>query len=182
MSAWTPSTSKEKRRCRGATLPGSASASSSPKDTQDSTSAKAGSPPSTDTEEACARKRKINTEHNWVSVRKDDDGGPLQFEGFSAAYAFMHQEFAAKGCYGMTLVDRGSDTTKYCVVYRYACAFHIYIKCPFLVRIRVLVLSVSWYFLCLYPPSVFLCLCITPPLPIPPALASCGVWHAGTGG
>ena len=115
-------------------------ASSSPKDTQDSTSAKAGSPPSTDTEEACARKRKINPKHNWVSVRKDDDGGPLQFEGFSPAYAFMHQEFAVKGCNGMTLVDRGGDTTKYCVVYRYACAFHNYIKCPFLVRIRVLVL------------------------------------------
>ena len=118
-------------------------ASSSPKDTQDSTSAKAGSPPSTDTEEACAHKRKINTKHNWVSVRKDDDGGPLQFEGFSPAYAFMHQEFAVKGCNGMTLVDRGGDTTKYCVVYRYACAFHNYIKCPFLVRIRVLVLPVS---------------------------------------
>ena len=51
--------------------------------------------------------------------------------------------FAVAGCEGMALVDKGGDTTKHSVVYRYACAFHNYIRCPFVVRIRVLVCSLT---------------------------------------
>lgn len=86
----------------------------------------------------------------------------------------MHQEFAVKGCNDMTLVDRVGDTTKYCVVYRYVCAFHNYIKCPFLVRIRVLVLSVSLL-------SVSLALSLHNPT-TPHSTCLLCVWHAGTGG
>ena len=56
----------------------------------------------------------------------------------------MHLTFAVAGCEGMALVDKGGDTTKHSVVYRYACAFHNYIRCPFVVRIRVLVCSVTF--------------------------------------
>ena len=62
--------------------------------------------------------RPPSAKHIWVSVRKNDDGSPFLFTGFTAAYAYMHDEFAVKGCDGMTLIDRGGDVTKWSVVYR----------------------------------------------------------------
>ena len=90
---------------------------------------------------AAARVRPPSAKHVWVSVRQNDDGSPFLFKGFTAAYAYMHDEFAVKGCDGMTLIDRGGDATKWAVVYRYACAYHNYVKCPFVIRIRIVVVS-----------------------------------------
>lgn len=72
---------------------------------------------------AATRVRPPSAKHTWVSVRRNDDGSPFLFTGFTAAYAYMHDEFAVKGCDGMPLIDRGGDATKWAVVYRYACAY-----------------------------------------------------------
>ena len=52
----------------------------------------------------------------------------------------MIEEFSVKGWEGMTLVDKRGDTTNTRVVYRYGCAFQNYLKCPFVVCIRIEVL------------------------------------------
>ena len=83
------------------------------------------------------------TKLNWVSASFAGDGDPRIFPSFLAAYEYMHQEFAVNGCDGMHFVDRGTDTTKFSVVYRYGCFFHRYIQCPFIVHIRALVSSYS---------------------------------------
>ena len=62
-------------------------------------------------------KRKPNTKHNCI-VCKDDGGvGPRIFQGFTAAFVYMHLTFAIAGCEGMTFDDKGGDTT-HSVVYR----------------------------------------------------------------
>jgi len=110
---------------------------------QDSDRAQAGSTEHSDTEQTTENKRKPSTKHNWIACKDDAGVGPRIFQGFAAAFAYMHLTFAVAGCEGMSLVDKGGDTTKHSVVYRYACAFHNYIRCPFVVRIRVL--SVDGY-------------------------------------
>jgi hypothetical protein len=110
----------------------------------DSDRAQAGSTEHSDTEQTTENKRKPSTKHNWIACKDDAGVGPRIFQGFAAAFAYMHQTFAVAGCEGMSLVDKGGDTTKHSVVYRYACAFHNYIRCPFVVRIRVLVCSVTF--------------------------------------
>jgi hypothetical protein len=110
---------------------------------QASDRAQAGSTEHSDTEQTMENKRKPTTKHNWIACKDDAGVGPRIFQGFAAAFAYMHLTFAVVGCEGMALVDKGGDTTKHSVVYRYACAFHNYIRCPFVVRIRVLVCSLT---------------------------------------
>lgn len=73
------------------------------------------------------------------SVFQNDDDSPFLFKGFSTVYTYMDAEFAVKGCDGMSLIHRGGDTTKWSVVYRFACAYHNYVSCPFIIRIRIVV-------------------------------------------
>ena len=105
--------------------------------------AQAGSTEHSDTEQTMENKRKPSTKHNLIACKDDAGVGPRIFQGFAAAFAYMHLTFAVVGCEGMALVDKGGDTTKHSVVYRYACAFHNYIRCPFVVRSRVMVCSLT---------------------------------------
>ncbi len=86
-----------------------------------------------------------------------EQASPFLFTGFTAAYAYMHDEFAVKGCDGMTLIDRGGDATKWAVVYRYACAYHNYVKCPFVIRIRIVVVCHVPLPACVWLPLLSLC-------------------------
>ena len=115
---------------------------------------------------AATRVRPPSAKHTWVSVRRNDDGSPFLFTGFTAAYAYMHDEFAVKGCDGMPLIDRGGDATKWAVVYRYACAYHNYVKCPFVIRIRILVVCHDC------PPACFLLPLLSLSFPSPRDAAS----------
>jgi hypothetical protein len=79
---------------------------------EDSDRAQVGSTEYSDTEQTTENKCKPNTKHNWITCKDDAGVGPRIFQGFSAAFANMHLTFAVAGCEGMTLVDKGGDTTK----------------------------------------------------------------------
>jgi len=87
-------------------------------------------------ETAVKKERRPASKHKWESVRVDANGLPAPFPSFSAAFNYMHEEFAEKDD-GMHLVDKGSHTTNTDVVYKFQCGYYNYINCPFAVRIRV---------------------------------------------
>ena len=75
--------------------------------------AQAGSTEHSDTEQTMENKRKPTTKHNWIACKDDAGVGPRIFQGFAAAFAYMHLTFAVAGCEGMALVDKGGDTSKH---------------------------------------------------------------------
>ena len=61
---------------------------------QASDRAQAGSTEHSDTEQTMENKRKPSTKHNWIACKDDAGVGPRIFQGFAAAYAYMHLTFA----------------------------------------------------------------------------------------
>jgi hypothetical protein len=73
---------------------------------QDSDRAQAGSTEHSDTEQTTENKRKPSTKHNWIAWKDEGGVGPRIFQGFAAAFAYMHLTFAVAGCEGMALVAK----------------------------------------------------------------------------
>ncbi len=64
---------------------------------QDSDRAQVGSTEHSDTEQTTENKRKPSTKHNWIACKDDAGVGPRIFQGFAAAFAYMHLTFAVTG-------------------------------------------------------------------------------------